>query len=209
MWRTVGLAVAGSALVTAGLAALVLGAAGQIGPAGRAELAGLGLVAAGALCGLAMMVTVLRAGRARRPAAASGPDAAGRPAAPPAAPGAAPRPPEPAPQLPVRPPEPAPQLPVRPPEPAPQRPSRPAPEWAHEPAADWAPEPGPVPMAGPPVPGPPVPGLAGTPDGQAAGPPRAGWGPASEPAVDWHPDSEEDWLRVLRGLRNSEPGHED
>jgi len=64
-------------------------------------------------------------------------------------------------------------------------------------------------VPGPPVPGTPVPGLAGAPDGQAAGPPQAGWGPASEPAVDWHPDSEEDWLRVLRGLRNSEPGHED
>ena len=258
--RAVGLAVAGSVLATAGLAAWVLSAVGRVvvpaGAAGRIALVGLGLVVAGALCGLAMIITVRRADRAARiadrPAAGGLPEAGGVPAAgaglaaaaPPPVTGAAPGPlpggvplagrlpsrtdAEPAPQWPLEPaagapppavteplpqwsPEPAvpePAVPEPLPESAAPWPPGPAPEWAHELAAEWAPEPGPEPTAGQ-LAGPPVPGLAPAPDEQPGEPPRVWWQPDRKPAVGWSPDSEEDWLRVLRGLRGSEQSHED
>ena len=150
-----GLAVAGSVLATAGLAAWVLSAVGRVvvpaGAAGRIALVGLGLVVAGALCGLAMIITVRRADRAARiadrPAAGGLPEAGGVPeagaglaaAAPPPVTGAAPGP------LPGGVPL-AGRLPSRPDaEPAPQWPLEPAaeapPPAVTEPLPQWSPEP--------------------------------------------------------------------
>ena len=116
--------------------------------------------------------------------------------------------PEPAVPEPLPPSLPEPAVPEPLPESAAPWPPGPAPEWAHEPAAEWAPEPGPGPTAGQ-LAGPPVPGLAPAPDEQPGEPPRVWWQPDRKPAVGWSPDSEEDWLRVLRGLRGSEQSHED
>jgi hypothetical protein len=296
--RAVGLAVAGSVLVIAGLAVWVLGAAGGVVPQSAADitqLAGGGLVAAGAVCGLVMTVTLLVAGRGPRnvdtpPAASPAPEPmpervplAGRlpsrPGAEPAPPGspepAAGPPPLPpaaawspeataAPTLPpvpqwsaepagpAAPPQPVPPwspgtLPERVPEPglewahepAAERVPEPGPEWAHEPAAERMPEPGPewahepaaerMPEPGPEwahelaaewAPGPasvptadqpagaPVTGLEAAPDEQPAEPDRARRA-SRRPAVGWNPDSAEDWLRVLRGLRVSEQSEAD
>ena len=166
--RAVGLAVAGSVLATAGLAAWVLSAVGRVvvpaGAAGRIALVGLGLVVAGALCGLAMIITVRRADRAARiadrPAAGGLPEAGGVPeagaglaaAAPPPATGAAPGP------LPGGVPL-AGRLPSRPDaEPAPQWPLEPAaeapPPAVTEPLPQWSPEPS---LPEPAVPEPAVP----------------------------------------------------
>jgi hypothetical protein len=265
--RAVGLAVTGWVLVIAGLAAWVLGAADGVVPQSAAEitqLAGVGLVAAGAVCGLVMIVTLLAAGRV--PRAVDTPPAAGEsdkaaelegpaglaPAAPPAGspapeplservplaerlpsrPGAEPAPPwspgpaagsapPPAPAWspeptaePTLPPvpqwSPGPAGPEAPPQPVPpwppgtppERVPEPAPDWAHEPAAEWVPGPASVPTADQSA-GASVTGLEAAPDEQPAEPDRARR-PSRKPAVGWNPDSAEDWLRVLRGLRVSE-----
>jgi len=245
--RAVGLAVTGSVMLTAGLAAWLLVAVGGLVPQGATgviRVAGLVLVAAGVLCGLAMIVTIVAGDRAARhadvPSAAGPPGDDAGPAARPAAasaqtatpvqaaaspspsPAAAPAAPAPAASaasepLPERVPR-AGRLDAGPaqPWPLPPRPgrrARPAPEWAPEPGADlaaepaptWAPEPGveqaPEPAAG----------WASEPAAGWASEPAAGWAPepaaetrpARKPNVGWNPDSAEDWLRVLRGLRGS------
>ena len=87
-------------------------------------------------------------------------------------------------------------------EPAADRVPEPAPGWAHEPAAEWVPGHASVPTADQPA-GAPVTGLEAAPDEQPAEPDRARRA-SRRPAVGWNPDSAEDWLRVLRGLRVSE-----
>jgi hypothetical protein len=247
--RAVGLAVAGLVLVIAGLAAWVLGAAGGVVPQSAADitkLAGVGLVAAGAVCALVTIVTLIAAGRVPRdvdtsPAASPAPatslapelpervPVAGRLASRPGAEPASPSAPGPAaeptlppvrpwsgePAGPEAPPQPVPQWsPGAPPErvpepglewahePAADRGPGPAPEWAHEPAAEWVPGHGSVPTADQPA-GAPVTGLQAAPDEQPAEPDQARRA-SRRPAVGWNPDSAEDWLRVLRGLRVSE-----
>jgi hypothetical protein len=270
--RAVGLAVAGSVMVTAGLAAWLFSSVGGVvaqSAAGIIRVAGLGLVVAGVLCGLAMILTILGVGPARRTAdvspAVADPDSGAAPAtaAPPQVASAAPEPlPERVPlagRLPSRPdaepaapetppewmPEPAPELPSRPaaqwsagpgaaeslppappwtPEPQPERPPQPAPEcayepaaeqvpepapeWVHEPPPEWLPKPAPVPsadqLAGPAGSSPEV-----TSDEQPAEPAPGRRRSSRKPTVGWNPDSEEDWLRVLRGLRGSVQGPAD
>jgi hypothetical protein len=83
----------------------------------------------------------------------------------------------------------------------------PAPEWAHEPAAEWVPGHASVPTADQSA-GAPVTGLEAAPDEQSPDRDRAGRA-SRKPAVGWNPDSAEDWLRVLRGLRVSEQAEAD
>ena len=212
--RAVGLAVAGSVLATAGLAAWVLSAVGRVvvpaGAAGRIALVGLGLVVAGALCGLAMIITVRRPGRAARIAdrSAAGsvpetgglsetggaPEAGGVPetgaalaaAAPPPATGAAPGPlPGGVPlagRLPSRPDaEPALQWPL---EPAAEAPppavTEPLPQWSPEPAV---PEPLPPAVPEPAVPEPLPPSV----------PEPAVPEPLPESAAPWPPGPAPEW----------------
>ena len=82
-----------------------------------------------------------------------------------------------------------------------------APGWAHEPVAGWVPGIAPVPTADQPA-GAPVTGLEAAPDEQPAEPGQARRA-SRRPAVGWNPDSAEDWLRVLRGLRVSEQSEAD
>lgn len=211
--RAVGLAVAGSVMVTAGLAAWLLSAVGGVVPqsaAGVIRVAGLGLVVVGALGGLAMILTLLGVGRATRspdlpPAAGELDDDAGPGTAGPArAASAAPEP------LPERVPQPAPEWAH---EPGPERAPEPAPEWAREPVAEWVPGPPAALPAADQLAGSPVAGAEVTSDEQLAEPARARSRPARKSNVGWNPDSAEDWLRVLRGLRGSEASppdqHED
>jgi hypothetical protein len=109
--------------------------------------------------------------------------------------------------LPERAPDPAPEWAHEPApewahEPAAEWAHEPAAEWAHEPAAEWAPGPAPVPTADP-LAGSSVPAPEATSDEQPAEPASTRWRPARKPTAGWNPDSEEDWLRVLRGLRGS------
>jgi hypothetical protein len=206
--RAVSLAVTGSVMLIAGLAAWLLGAVGGVLPqsaAGTIRLAGLSLVVAGALCGLAMIVTLVPADRAARsadvlPAAGQPEGDAGLAAAAPAqAASAAPEP------LPGRAPL-AGRLPPQPDtEPAPQLPPQPAPPWSPEPAAAPPPAAPPWTLEQPPDRLPqPAPEWAHGPAPDWAREPVAEWRPAGKPNAGWNPDSEEDWLRVLRGLRGSE-----
>jgi hypothetical protein len=198
MRRAVGLAVAGLVLATAGLAAWVLSAVGGVvraGAAGRIDLIGLGLVAAGALCGLAMIITVRGARRAARIAdrpAAGGVSETGGGLADAASPPATSAPPGPLPgrvplagRSPSRPDaEPAPQWPL---EPAAEAPPSPQPAAA-EPPPPWSPQPG-VPEPPPWSPEPVVPE-------PAVAEPLPQWSPepvvpelaAAEPLPQWSPE---------------------
>jgi hypothetical protein len=205
--RAVGLAVAGWVLVIAGLAAWVLGAAGGVVPQSAADitqLAGVGLVAAGAVCGLVMIVTLLAAGRV--PRAVDTPPAVGEsdeaaelegpaglaPAAPPLAGSPAPEPLSE--QVPL-----AERLPSRPgaepappwsPGPAAGSGPAPAPAWSPEPTAEPVPQwsPGPAGPEAPPQPVPPWP--PGTPP-ERVPEPAPDW--AHEPAEEGVPEPGTEW----------------
>jgi hypothetical protein len=201
--RSLGLAVAGSVLLTAGLSIWAISAVGQVvsgTAAGATRLAGLGLMAAGVLCGLTMMVILVAAGRmpgaADKPPAESEPaDVAGLAAA--TAPRIAGMAPDPG-TLPER-------VPV-----AGLPPSRPA----ADPAPEWPPPPADGPRHAldqqnftSPVPDEEAPLAADEAAPLAADAVQPGpvWSrPPAKPTVGWNPDSPEDWLRVLRGLRGSE-----
>jgi hypothetical protein len=193
--RSLGLAVAGSVLLTAGLSIWGISAVGQVvsgTAAGATRLAGLGLMAAGALCGLTMMVILVAAGR--MPGAADEPPAESEPADVAGLAAAT------APRIGGMAPDPG-TLPERVPV-AGLPPSRPAADQASQ----WPP---------PPADGPrhaadqqnftsPVPDEEAPLAADAAQPGPVWSQPPARPTVGWNPDSPEDWLRVLRGLRGSE-----
>lgn len=224
--RSLGLAVAGSVLLIAGLSIWVISAVGQVvtgTTAGASRLAGLGLMAAGALCGLVMVVILLT--RERTPRGRDQPPAAGESGdAPELATAASPRAESMAPDM-SRLPERVPLAGLPPSRPAAGR----APEWppptsgprhaldpgnvsspgrdAQAPLAAEAPPASDVaqPAAEEVQPAVKEARLAA----EEVQPDRVWARPPAKPTVGWNPDSPEDWLRVLRGLRGSGEGPDD
>jgi hypothetical protein len=210
--RSLGLAVAGSVLLIAGLSIWVISAVGQVvtgTTAGASRLAGLGLMAAGAVCGLLMVVILLA--RERVPRATDQPPAAGGPGdAPELATAAPPRAESMAPDV-SRLPERVPLAGLPPSRPAAVR----APEWPPPPTSGprHALDPGNVSSPGRAAQAPLAAEAAwdaaqpaaeeAQPAAEEVQPDRAWARPPAKPTVGWNPDSPEDWLRVLRGLRGS------